>query len=79
MVPAVASIKNYGKHLVAQERNSATDSLLIICVLAAAISTLSTNAQATGPSFNCNNARTPSEIQICRNPKLSELDNVLAA
>ena len=32
-----------------------------------------------GPSFNCNLARMPSEIQICLNPRLSELDNVLAA
>jgi uncharacterized protein len=32
-----------------------------------------------GPSFNCNLARMPSEIQICQNPRLSELDNVLAA
>jgi uncharacterized protein len=31
------------------------------------------------PSFDCNKARTPSEIAICRVPKLAELDNILAA
>jgi S1-C subfamily serine protease len=31
------------------------------------------------PSFNCNKARTPSEIAICRLPGLAELDNILAA
>jgi uncharacterized protein len=31
------------------------------------------------PSFDCNKARTPSEIQICRSPQLAELDNILAA
>jgi S1-C subfamily serine protease len=34
---------------------------------------------ATSPSFDCNKARTPSEIQICRSPRLAELDNILAA
>jgi S1-C subfamily serine protease len=33
----------------------------------------------TSPSFDCNKARTPSEIQICRSPRLAELDNILAA
>lgn len=32
-----------------------------------------------GPSFDCNKARTPSEIEICRSPRLAELDNILAA
>ncbi len=31
------------------------------------------------PSFDCNKARTPSEIAICRSPRLAELDNILAA
>ncbi len=31
------------------------------------------------PSFDCNKARTPSEIQICRSPRLADLDNILAA
>ena len=46
--------------------------------LAAATFLLGSHAHA-GPSFNCNLARMPSEIQICQNPRLSELDNVLAA
>jgi S1-C subfamily serine protease len=33
----------------------------------------------TSPSFDCNKAHTPSEIQICRSPRLAELDNILAA
>lgn len=32
-----------------------------------------------GPSFDCNKARSRSEIAICRSPRLSELDNILAA
>jgi S1-C subfamily serine protease len=31
------------------------------------------------PSFDCNKARTASEIEICRSPKLAELDNILAS
>jgi S1-C subfamily serine protease len=31
------------------------------------------------PSFDCNKARAPSEISICRLPRLAELDNILAA
>jgi len=31
------------------------------------------------PSFDCNKARTLTEIAICRSPQLAELDNVLAA
>jgi len=31
------------------------------------------------PSFDCNKARTPSEIGICRSPRLAELDNILAS
>ena len=46
--------------------------------LTAATFLLGSHAHA-GPSFNCNLARMPSEIQICQNPRLSELDNVLAA
>jgi tetratricopeptide (TPR) repeat protein/predicted aspartyl protease len=34
---------------------------------------------AQSPSFNCNNARFPDEIAICRTPELAELDNVVAA
>ena len=34
---------------------------------------------AASPSFDCRKARTPSEIQICRSPRLAELDNILAA
>jgi S1-C subfamily serine protease len=36
-------------------------------------------AVAASPSFDCNKARTPSEIEICRSPRLAELDNILAA
>jgi hypothetical protein len=31
------------------------------------------------PSFDCNKATTPSQIEICRSPRLAELDNILAA
>ena len=31
------------------------------------------------PSFDCNKARTASEIEICKSPKLAELDNILAS
>jgi S1-C subfamily serine protease len=31
------------------------------------------------PSFDCNKARTPSEIEICRSPRLAQLDNNLAS
>jgi hypothetical protein len=34
---------------------------------------------AVNPSFDCNRARTPSEIKICRSPRLAELDNILAS
>jgi S1-C subfamily serine protease len=34
---------------------------------------------SASPSFDCNRARTPSEIVICRSPSLAELDNILAA
>jgi S1-C subfamily serine protease len=34
---------------------------------------------AASPSFDCNKARAPTEIQICRSPRLAELDNILAA
>jgi S1-C subfamily serine protease len=34
---------------------------------------------SASPSFDCNKARTPSEIEICRSPRLAELDNILAA
>jgi S1-C subfamily serine protease len=37
------------------------------------------SAGAISPSFDCNRARTPSEIEICRSPRLAELDNILAA
>src|SRR5277367_3381090 len=36
-------------------------------------------AATVSPSFDCNKARTPTEIEICRSPRLAELDNVLAA
>ena len=36
-------------------------------------------AQAIRPSFDCAKARTSSEIEICRSPRLAELDNILAA
>ena len=39
----------------------------------------STPVLAVSPSFDCNKARTPSEIEICRTPELAELDNILAA
>jgi uncharacterized protein len=38
-----------------------------------------TASPAVHPSFDCNKARTPSEIQICRSPRLAELDNILAS
>jgi S1-C subfamily serine protease len=31
------------------------------------------------PTFECNKARSPSEIEICRSPRLAELDNILAS
>jgi hypothetical protein len=34
--------------------------------------------EPTGPSFNCNYAKTPDEVLICQNPKLSSLDETLA-
>jgi S1-C subfamily serine protease len=34
---------------------------------------------SVGPRFDCNKARTASEIEICRSPRLAELDNILAA
>ena len=37
------------------------------------------SAGSISPSFDCNKARTPSEIGICRSPRLAELDNILAA
>ena len=37
------------------------------------------SSAAVSPSFDCNKARTPTEIEICRSPRLSELDNILAA
>jgi S1-C subfamily serine protease len=36
-------------------------------------------ATRVSPSFDCNKARTPSEIEICRSPRLAQLDNILAA
>jgi S1-C subfamily serine protease len=42
-------------------------------------SVASASVGATSPSFDCNKAQTPSEIQICRSPRLAELDNILAA
>ena len=34
---------------------------------------------AVSPSFDCNKARTASEIATCRSPRLAELDNILAS
>ena len=31
------------------------------------------------PSFDCRKARAPSEMEICRSPRLAELDNILAS
>jgi S1-C subfamily serine protease len=36
-------------------------------------------AVSTSPSFDCRKAHTPSETQICRSPRLAELDTILAA
>ena len=36
-------------------------------------------AAAASPSYDCKKARTLSEIEICRSPRLAELDNILAA
>ena len=36
-------------------------------------------AGVVSPSFDCNRASTASEIEICRSPRLAELDNILAA
>jgi clan AA aspartic protease (TIGR02281 family) len=36
-------------------------------------------AAAGGPSFDCNKARLPDEIAICRTPELAEFDSVIAA
>src|SRR5271166_3661388 len=35
-------------------------------------------AAAQSPSFDCNRARLPDEIAICRTPELAELDNIIA-
>jgi uncharacterized protein len=40
---------------------------------------LSCAATAQSPSFDCNKARYPDEVAICRNPELAELDDVAAA
>ena len=53
-------------------------SCMFLGSLTAATFLLGSHAHAS-PSFNCNLARMPSEIQICQSPRLSELDNVLAA
>ena len=53
-------------------------SSIYLVSLAAATFFVGNHAQAS-PSFNCNFARMPSEIQICQSPRLSELDNVLAS
>jgi uncharacterized protein len=53
-------------------------SSIFVVSLTAATFFCGSHAQA-GPSFNCNLARMPSEIQICQSPRLSELDNVLAS
>jgi S1-C subfamily serine protease len=37
------------------------------------------SVSSASPSFDCRKAHTASEIQICRSPRLSELDNILAA
>ena len=37
------------------------------------------SAAARSPSFDCNRARFPDEIAICRTPELAELDNIIAA
>ena len=37
------------------------------------------SAQTISPSFDCHKARTPTEFEICRSPRLAELDNILAA
>ena len=49
--------------------------IIIVCAVLAVANT----AHAATPSFDCAKARTATEIQICRSPRLAELDNVLAA
>ena len=34
--------------------------------------------EPTGPSFNCNYAKTPDEVAICQTPELSRLDREMA-
>jgi hypothetical protein len=53
-------------------------SSMTLVSLTAATFFFGAHAQAA-PSFNCSLARMPSEIQICQNQRLSELDNVLAS
>ncbi len=42
-------------------------------------STVAPSAGVVSPSFDCSKARSLSEIEICRSPRLAELDAILAA
>ena len=54
--------------------------VLLCTVLACGLSCVSWHpAAAQSPSFDCNRARLPDEIAICRTPELAELDDVIAA
>ena len=54
--------------------------VLLCTVSACGLSCVSWHpAAAQSPSFDCNRARLPDEVAICRSPELSELDNIIAA
>src|SRR5271163_3381136 len=52
---------------------------LRIGLLVVLLSSIAKPASAEGPSFDCNKARLPDEIEICEVPRLAELDNLVAA
>lgn len=39
---------------------------------------INVEAWADSPSFDCNKARLPAEIVICKTPRLAELDSLIA-
>src|SRR5271165_1615604 len=52
---------------------------VLLCAVSATGSVaLAHPAAAQSPSFDCNRARLPDEIAICRTPELAELDNIIA-
>jgi uncharacterized protein len=56
--------------------------LIALCACAAFIPTAhadSPSFEPTGPSFNCNYAKTPDEVVICQDPELSTKDREMAS